>query len=54
MKREIKTVRIDPEIWHDAKVASVMQRQTLGEFLEMLIKREVRKNAEIQRRKATA
>jgi predicted HicB family RNase H-like nuclease len=53
MKKEIKTVRINPRVWHEAKVAAVTRGQTLGAFLEELIRKEVEQDAKVQGRTAT-
>lgn len=36
------SIRIDPEVLHQAKIASVTARKTLGEWLEEAIEKKVR------------
>lgn len=41
MKREVTSIRINLEILHQARVAAVTERKTLGQWLEEAIQEKV-------------
>ena len=38
MKRVAKTIRIDPDLWHKARVKALVQNMTLQELIPKLLK----------------
>ncbi len=40
-KRETTSIRIDPELWKEAKILAVKQDLSIGQFIEKLIKKEL-------------
>lgn len=43
VKRETTSIRIDPETWHKAKMKALENRMSIGEFIEKLIEKELKK-----------
>lgn len=43
VKRETTSIRVDPEIWREAKKLAIDLKLSIGEFLENLIKKELKK-----------
>ena len=41
--KETTSIKIDPELWKEAKKLAIDKNMTLSEFLENLIKRELKK-----------
>jgi len=41
--KETTSIKIDPEIWKEAKKLAIDKNMTLSDFLESLIKRELKK-----------
>lgn len=49
MGQIVTSIRVDKEVWKEAKIYCVKNNLTLGELVEMLIKKEVeRKRKETQ------
>lgn len=42
-KRETTSIRIDPELWHKAKIYALQNRMSIGKLVEDLIEKELRK-----------
>jgi len=42
-KRETTSIRIDPETWKEAKKMAIDKNMGTGEFVESLIKKEIKK-----------
>ena len=47
--RKLVAVRIEPEAWHQARVAAVTARNTLGRWLEEAIAEKIERDSETKR-----
>jgi predicted HicB family RNase H-like nuclease len=44
MEKELKAVRINPEVFHLAKIQAVMEDKSLGDWLEEAIKEKLERS----------
>lgn len=40
-KREVKSIRVDPDVWKEAKAQAALGEKTLGEFVEMTLREKI-------------
>ncbi len=41
--KETTSIRIDPKVWKEAKMKAVQKDMSIGEFIEELIKKELKR-----------
>jgi predicted HicB family RNase H-like nuclease len=44
VKKETTSIRIDPELWHEAKKRALDARKSIGEYIESLIEKDMKRN----------
>lgn len=42
VKKETTSIRIDPELWHEAKIRALKARKSIGEYIESLIENDLK------------
>ncbi len=41
--KETTSIRVDPKVWKEAKLKAVQKDMSIGEFIEELIKKELKR-----------